>query len=1030
MSEALPTQEPQSTAGRQHVLDRLVVATLFLLSGFSALIYELVWTQQFALVFGATATATSAVLAAYMFGLGLGAALIARKIGTIERPVLWYAGLECGIAVAALLVAPALEVARAVHGVAFQGSGLGGGGSALFYLVCSFVILAVPTAMMGATLPLLVRFWMASSQQISRGVASLYMVNTLGAATGTLATAFLLIPRLGLGRTLAVAVTINLVIALVAALRFRKRELAPELPEASAAQEAPGSWSRRAPLMCGLIFGSGLVGMAYEVYWVRVLTHPLGGSLYAFATMLAAFLLGISFGSLVTVARRFSRRASWAGFGCAQLGIAVSALLAIHAFSKGWLESLDQASGLNSGSVLLVGLTLFPGAVLLGVSFPLAVRAVSPSREAAAAGSARIFASNTVGTILGSVLCGFVFLPRLQFDGTATLLLLLSLLLAGTAFLVTRGPWNAGAICAGMGLIGVALWPPPTPWALLGNSFLKEPFNSAQVSYLGVGRSATVMLQEQDGEYRLTTNGLPESAIQGPGSRPARYSIARWLALLPATTRPDAERALVIGLGAGITSQALPQSVTRVDVAEIEPEVVRANHFLSDWRAEDPLSDPRLNLILNDARNVLTTQPDRYDLVISQPSHPWTLGAASLFTSEFFSLVSSRLTESGVFVQWLGLRFVNGDLLRSQVATLLEHFRFVEMACPIPSGAVLLLAANEPLDLEDGVANTWARDSENWRKVGIETPEDILLGRCLDAEGTRTFAEGAQVSKDYRNLLLTRSPWLLEEQGTPATEAIAPLDALRTWQGQRQDLYPLRRLLQLRQFERASRALDGVTNPELREIGQALWDQTRGNPQQALLALERRSQGDVGRVEALAARLIAHSNQATGVPPSLVETLSEVPELLTVYQAWRRLRLGDWQGVGQLDGALSTIEPVHPIYPMALRMRLLWRQSAGDADLAREALHLAEPQLSMALGPQALMLRARLALTAEDTDTLFATLLEFAGRTQRRRIEPSKSFSLFMDRLAAEPTLRQDPRWPTLLETLSVDPNAFGDPSS
>lgn len=1015
------------TTDFRRTLDRVVVLAFFLLSGFSALIYQLVWTQQFSLFFGATASATAAVLASYMFGLGLGAAWIGRWIHRVRRPTRWYAAFEAGIALAALGVAPALELARWVQGLALRTLGFDGGWNPLFYILCSFLILALPTVLMGATLPLLVRFWVDSRQQISRGVASLYMANTLGAAGGTLATGFVLIPRLGLGRTLAVAVVLNLVVAVLALWWFRGRdgsepaEAAPSEPTVSGEIAGDGArWSKLAPLMYLLICGSGFVGMAYEVYWSRVLTHPLGGSLYAFAIMLASFLVGLSLGSLATTVRRWSRPASWAGFGVAQVGIAGTGLLAIHGLDGVLVDWLGAGHGPSVESLWLVGATLVPSALLLGASFPLAVRAVASSEGDAAPASAKVYAWNTVGTILGSIACGFLFLPRLQFDGTAQLLTLVSLALGTAAFLVARGPWRLGAGVGILGMAGVILWPPPTPWTLLGQSPLASPFEAERVTYLGVGHSATVMVQEVYGEQRLTTNGLPESALEAPGSRPSRYAVAHWLALAPATARPAAEKALVIGFGAGITTHALPDHIQRVDVAEIESEVIEANRALATWRREDPLADPRLRILVDDARSVLIHRPERYDLIISQPSHPWTLGAASLFTSELYAVAAARLTEGGIFTQWIGLRFVDVGLLRSQTATLLEHFAHVEIFRPPPTGAALLLASQEPIDLEAAARAHWSAVADRWRLAGIESPGGLLAGRWLDAEGTRAFAEGAEVSTDYRNLLMIYSPWVTAQAGDQKWGALMSLDAIRTWQATRGDLFPLRYLLQFQQFDRAKVALEGVRDPALGAVGQALWDQARGNSGQALVALDRHRAGGASH-EALAALLIAHSNRAVGVPGPLVEEIEGVPELASVFRAWQRLRLGDVAGAADLDPELASIHPEHPIYPMALRMRILWRQRTGGAERAREAMELVEPRLAITSGPQSLMLRARLALAAEDHDTLFSTLLELGGQADRRNIEPPQNLRDLVAEMAEDRAIRNDARWPELLDLLGLE---------
>ncbi|MEM8962306.1 MAG: fused MFS/spermidine synthase [Acidobacteriota bacterium] len=1017
--------DPISLTDSRAFLDRSVVAVLFVLSGFSALVYQLVWTQQFALVFGATATATAAVLAAYMFGLGAGAALIARSIHRIRRPVLWYAALEVGIALSALLVAPALDLTRDAHIALARAIELEGLASALFFLVFSFVIVGIPTAMMGATLPLLVRFWVVTERQISRGVATLYMVNTLGAAAGTLAAGFVLIPRLGLGMTIWVAVAINLFVAGLAWLWFRHRggvDLETE-PDHTTSTDKP-ALDRLAVVMFVLIGGSGLVGMAYEVYWTRVLSHPLGGSLYAFAIMLAAFLVGIALGALLAGTPRWSRRASWGGFGVAQLGIAICALGAVHGLDHEMVGRFVERAGLSPGALALIGVTLLPGAILLGVSFPLAVRAVASDVSTAAASSGRVYACNTAGTIIGSVLCGFWLLPSFRFDGTLATLLVISAVLAGIAFTVAGGRWRVGTALATLGVLAVFVWPPPTPWSLLGRSALAEPMAAEEVTYLGVGRSTTVMLQDLDGEQRLTTDGLPESSIQIDGSRPARYTIARWLAMLPATARPEADRALVIGFGAGITSSALPANVTRIDVAEIEPEVIRANRTLSDWRLDDPLADPRLELILNDARNVLTTGETRYDLIISQPSHPWTLGAASLFTAELYAIAKDRLSDDGVFLQWTGLRFVDLGLLRTQIATLNEHFAYVEAVRPPPGGALLLLASDRPIALEKGLVASWQRYEDDWRRAGVEAPGGVLLGRWLDAETTREISADAEVSTDYRNLLMIRSPWILGRQRDDPFAELDRHDVVRDWQGSRDDLYPLRAMLRFRQFDRARLALQSIDDASLRRVAQGLWDLERGNRQQALLVLADEGLTGTARLEALAARLEHHAARPTGIPTSLLESVGEFPALATVADAWRLLRLGEVASVAAIDADLAAIGAEHPIYPMARRLRIAWRQRTGTPELARQALVLQEPHILLlgGSGPRPLIQRAQLAWMADDVDVLLATLLELGGHLRTRKLAQPRALVELVSELSASPRIDQDPRWHRFLAILGELP--------
>ncbi len=1031
-------------------MSRGLILCLFYLSGASALIYELVWTQLFGLVFGATATATAAVLAAYMFGLCLGAAVISRYVDRIRRPILGYALLEFGIAATALLVLPALDIARWAHTTVSQRMALEGGASALFYLVFAFAILVAPTALMGATFPLLVRFWIHRRDEVSRGVASLYVINTLGAATGILLTGFFLIPRFGLGLSVLAAVAINGVVALLAFVgvarqnrqqRDRPLTVANEAEARAETETGTGTEETEqdaaptdrlwAPVMYALVCGSGLVGMGYEVYWTRILVHPLGGSLYAFSTMLASFLIGISLGALATTARSWHRRSAWAGFGCAQLGIAACGFLTLRAFDAGLLDRAVPERGLSMLAVGLVGLTLVPGALLLGASFPLAVRAVSRRASQAAAASGRVYAWNTLGTIAGALLCGFWLLPRFQFSGTAAILIAISLALSSVSFLVAGASWRKGALIAALGGIILIIAPPKTPWQLLIRGGSSQRFNADQVSLLGVGRSATVMLVDNGLEHRLFSDGLPESSIQGPGGRPARFAVAYWLALLPASVRPEAERALVIGFGAGMTAEALPTGIQEVDVAEIEPEIIHANRALAQWRRSDPLRNPRLHLILNDARNALATRQDRYDLVISQPSHPWTLGAASLFTTEFYSLVASRLNPRGVFLQWIALPFVDADLLRAQIATMRRQFRYVEVMRPPPTGAVLLIGSAAPIDFQHQIEVSWPSYQRLWKAIGVSSVASLANSRWLDDEGSKAFSAGAEISTDYRNLMLIRSPQLLGQGGSATGKAMVPFDTIREQQAAREDLFPLRHMLENRHWDRARAALAGIEHPQLRATAEALWGLAQGNRGRAVAKLENLVQTQdaakastspaswVARREALAALLRVDSGRTQGVSPARAELLRPFPALETTYRAWQRSRLDDRAGLQQLDGELAAIDTEHPIFPMALGLRILWRHQSGEGALAQQALVLLESQMSVSPGLQPLILRAQLAWIANDLDRLFDSLFEISFLEIDRRPGSPKTdipptLRTLLRKVAADTSLQQDPRWEVL----------------
>ena len=273
----------------------------FFLSGLAGLIYQTAWTREFAFVFGTSNLAVATVLAAYMAGLAAGAAVAARFAHRITRPLLTYGLLELGVGLSALAVPFAIDGSQALHVALLGGqaalSSTGGLSTALFYLVCSFAILMVPTAMMGATLPLLVRHSVHTEDEIGSKIGLLYSINTAGAVVGTIIAAFLLLPTLGLRQTIYVAAGFNGLVFLAAWALARSAGNQFSTDRTLPTHDLPAAG--RTAWMLPLIFVSGIVSFTYEVLWVRLLEHMLGGSVYAFSTMLASFLAGIALGAAV-----------------------------------------------------------------------------------------------------------------------------------------------------------------------------------------------------------------------------------------------------------------------------------------------------------------------------------------------------------------------------------------------------------------------------------------------------------------------------------------------------------------------------------------------------------------------------------------------------------------------------------------------------------------------------------------------------------------------------------------------------------
>jgi spermidine synthase len=948
----------------------------FFLSGFAALLYETVWTREFGFVFGTSELAVAAVLAAYMAGLALGAAVAGRLARRVRRPVLAYGALELGIAVGALAVPLGIRAATALYVALFGGRPSlpdgGGLGTAVFHLLASFAILMPCTALMGATLPLLTRHAVRRDEQVGPRVGALYAINTAGAIAGTLCAAFLLLPELGLRCTVYVGVAVNALIFVAAAWLARGAQL-PALP-----REALAAVALRARWILPAMAVSGAVSFIYEVLWVRLLGLVLGGSVYAFATMLASFLLGITLGSAAAARLARSPEASTRGFAFAQLGIAALVVAAFAVADQ--LPALASAIGAGAESAnrpisdaAVAIAVLLPATLCIGATFPFAVRMLTATPDGASAASARVYAWNTLGAISGSIAAGFVLLPWLGFAGTLLLGAALNLGLAAASGAAQRPMrWlPIGLSLAGM--VALLVLRPQPPWQLLRASPLTRGIGQGDVTYFGVGRSATVLLLDSGRDWQLRTNGLPEAIIDRAGEVPGRYREAHWLGLLPVLTRPETQHLLMIGLGGGGALERLPATLQRVDTIELEPEVVAANRSIAPLRAADPLADPRLVLHINDARGALLLSGEHYDAIVSQPSHPWTAGSSHLYTREFFELVHNRLRGDGVFVQWIGIRFIDGELLRTLVATLLDVFENVEVFAPSP-GALLFAASDAGFAPVAEARAALAAAPEDFARHGLHEPEDVLAALVLDTTGAREFARGAPLSTDDDNLLATRSPRLgnavLDTQTLQAL--LAPYMPLVALADDLDALRLVRALLDRSEVRRAEVLSESLTGSE-RATALGWVALGRGRRRVALRQFKAALASEPGAWEAAQAVAVL-----TGRWPELPDEPPGAAGARAVIQGGEHSQRGEWQALAALDAALAQVRPGDVLFRNAQELRARWRVELGGIDNGAEALALVDVAIARGAPLPIYLLRARAAQLAEQPNAAWSSLAQIA----------------------------------------------------
>jgi len=764
----------------------------FFASGAAGLIYEITWVKALSLIFGSTVYAVTTVLAVFMGGLGAGSWALGRRFDRQARPILAYVWLEAGIAVTAPLTFVVLPLLRHIYTAAGGGTVLRFGGSAL--------LLLVPTFLMGGTLPLLVRIFRRREADTGTPVSRLYALNTAGAVVGTLTCGFLLIPELGVMRTAVVAAACNLLAALLAWASAKRAAqgatlwsvpaaggAAAEPPHAGEVEERPVSPVQAGVWAAAVSCVSGATAMMLEIAWTRLLVTPLGGSTYAFTIMLAAFLIGIAGG-----ARLFARLAHrWSpdrqGLALLQLATMGTGIVVLAAW-RGLPYLVSRLLGVSGESFawlvvvqfLAAFLILLPPALLYGISFPWLAALYAPGEEGVGGRVGRLYAINTAGAIAGSLLAGFLLLPRIGSYGA----LAVALAATGTAGALLLRGWRRPAALAGMafllasaGALGLLRHSALDQMGLSTWLHVRSPLSLSEAAglldllYVEDGLNCTVAVTRREQNCTLQINGKVDA---GSSNTDMRTQVA--LAALPLAMHPAPRRVLVIGFGAGVTTRVAVMwpGVERVDTVEIEPAVLRAAPYFREINGEVH-RHPRSRLIVDDARHYLFTTRQRYDVIISEPSNPWLAGVGNLFTSEFYREARARLDNGGILMQWVqGYQFLAEDL--SLVArTMRGSFPRIALWCG-EAHDFLLVGSQQP---------AWPASAQ-YRAL-FEPPSDLsrLLRRYLgisEAAGMwayvvlghrdlARFAGSGEVNTDDHPLLEYRAPWRL---------ASAPDD--RLWQ--------------------------------------------------------------------------------------------------------------------------------------------------------------------------------------------------------------------------------------------------------
>jgi predicted membrane-bound spermidine synthase len=680
-------------------MPRSAFYVLFTASGFAGLIYESIWTHYLKLFLGHAAYAQSLVLVVFMGGMAAGAAGCARLSERLPNPLLGYALVEALIGVLTLAF-HALFVGVTDWSYASLLPALGGEWPVLAAKLGLACLLILPqSVLLGMTFPLM-SAGLARAHPASQGesIAMLYFTNSLGAAAGVLASGFLLIAWVGLPGTLRTAGVLNFVLAFAVWLLARPVHDAPvrETNEESGAK-----------LLLAVAFFTGLASFVYEIAWIRMLSLVLGASTHSFELMLSTFILGLALGGLA-VRRHVDRSRSperLLGWVQIAMGLLALATLPLYGLTFDLMEALmDGLARTDTGYVLfnlsgqgIAALVMLPATFCAGMTLPLITGALL-RRGAGERAIGQVYAANTLGAIAGVLFAVHVGLPALGLKGA---------MMAGCAVDIALGVMllrahaarfvmPAAASAALLLVVGftVQLDVNKMTAGVYRHGDL-ESSRDAQVLYQKDGKTATVHLVRYGEALSLRTNGKSDGSVNMEGDVRGTDEITMVLTgALPLALKPETKSAAVIGIGTGLTTHALLQSlaIERVETVEIEAAMAEAARGFMP-RNSSTFADPRGSVRIDDAKTFFSSANRRYDLIISEPSNPWVSGVASLFTREFYRRIRGHLNPGGLLVQWMQLYEIDPALVATILRALGEEF--AHYAIYAASDNDLLIVAGE-----------------------------------------------------------------------------------------------------------------------------------------------------------------------------------------------------------------------------------------------------------------------------------------------------------------------------------------------
>ncbi|MCK5650862.1 MAG: fused MFS/spermidine synthase, partial [Gemmatimonadetes bacterium] len=718
------------------------------------------------LVFGATAFATSTILASLFAGLALGGFYFGRVIDKGRNPLLVYALLETGIGIFAFLMPLLFSALSEVYVGISRHFAVSYYQLSLLRFALSFLVLLVPATLMGGTLPVIVKFFAKRRERLAWNVGHLYATNTLGAGVGTVAAGFFLILLLGVKESAYAAGVVNLFIAGIVFVLDRRLGIRGvpngSLKESEREPEQTGGEvfsSRNARLALWAVGISGLCALAFEVFWTRALVFFLDNSTHAFTTILTAFLLGIAIGSFIIARFIDSRRKLLAWLGVIQVLIGVSAILAIPILNHSTpvfeslagvaLDSMLPWKWMGMRFVKSLAVMLVP-TVLMGMTFPLVSKIYTRNVNLVGTALGNVYSANTIGGVFGSVIAGFVLIPLIGVQHGIIVIAGINVIMGGV--LILSEPLMTYKTRMGMVVASGALFISMGTFYLTGGAIiLTSYYEGVQIpevlSYQeGIGGTVKVY-RDKWGEKVLSVNGFPVA-----GTAIEAHEIQKPLAHLPLLlSAVPSPRVNIIGFGTGGTSWGVTQyNVAKVDCVELVPAVIDAAKWFPETN-HGVLSEPRFNVILGDGRNYALVTDKEYDVISVDATSPKMAGNGSLYALEFYELLKGRLSDDGMVVQWLPFHLLADHEVRMIAKTFMTAFPHTTLWFTPMRQHIILVGTQRKLEIDFRALSEKLEMENVQRELGqldVSDPFDVLSWFVMGEEALTEYVGNAWVNTD------------------------------------------------------------------------------------------------------------------------------------------------------------------------------------------------------------------------------------------------------------------------------------------